>query len=123
MAAKPIFGALFSVAVGCAALSSHFVLAQSTVRDDRKIVGGVEAPEGAWPWQVSIHVRGANDGYVAICGGTLIDERWIISAAHCFFRGGAKLSEGDVLIVEGTNRIDRGVRRGGAGKGQQIEVR
>ena len=46
-----------------------------------KILGGVDALERKWPWQVSVHYTGFH-----ICGGSIIDEYWILSAAHCFDR-------------------------------------
>lgn len=45
-----------------------------------RIVGGVSASDGAWPWQVDIQIP--TQGHV--CGGTLITENWVLSAAHCF---------------------------------------
>ncbi|KAF6096412.1 serine protease 38 [Phyllostomus discolor] len=46
-----------------------------------KVLGGMDAPEKKWPWQVSVHYRGFH-----ICGGSIIDEYWVLSAAHCFGR-------------------------------------
>ncbi|XP_070803491.1 transmembrane protease serine 6 [Pituophis catenifer annectens] len=44
-----------------------------------RIIGGAHSVEGEWPWQASLQVRGHH-----LCGGTLIADRWVITAAHCF---------------------------------------
>jgi len=46
--------------------------------DYDKIVGGVEAIRGDWPWSCSLRANGRH-----ICGGSLINNKWIITAAHC----------------------------------------
>ncbi|XP_044106087.1 coagulation factor VII isoform X1 [Neovison vison] len=44
-----------------------------------RIVGGRVCPKGECPWQAILTVDGA-----LLCGGTLLDAAWVVSAAHCF---------------------------------------
>uniref|UniRef100_A0A6I8RBK0 Peptidase S1 domain-containing protein n=1 Tax=Xenopus tropicalis TaxID=8364 RepID=A0A6I8RBK0_XENTR len=44
-----------------------------------RIVGGQDTMPGEIPWQLSLRKLGLH-----ICGGSLINNQWAISAAHCF---------------------------------------
>ncbi|XP_053312016.1 transmembrane protease serine 12-like [Spea bombifrons] len=49
-----------------------------------RIVGGQDALLGAWPWQVSMQYSRRLIVYKHLCGGSLIHNVWVLSAAHCF---------------------------------------
>ncbi|XP_005081695.1 serine protease 33-like [Mesocricetus auratus] len=48
-------------------------------RASGRIVSGEDAQPGQWPWQVSVRENGEH-----VCGGSLIAEKWVLTAAHCF---------------------------------------
>ncbi|XP_066896107.1 serine protease 55 isoform X1 [Kogia breviceps] len=62
-----------------------------------RIVGGMEAEVGEFPWQVSIQARNEH-----FCGGAIISEWWIVSAAHCFH---SEISPAELRVVLGTNSL------------------
>lgn len=43
-----------------------------------RVVNLTEACPHSWPWQVSL--QSEENHY---CSGTLIDERWVLTARHC----------------------------------------
>ena len=76
-----------------------------------KIVGGVPAARGAYPFQVALFTT-ANGKDGMMCGGSLINMKWVLTAAHCItkaaendapypasminaFAGGLSFGEGD----------------------------
>ncbi|XP_061174876.1 suppressor of tumorigenicity 14 protein-like [Saccostrea echinata] len=71
------------------------------------IVGGTEAARNRWPWQVSLQT---NEGF-HFCGGSLINEQWVVTAAHCLDGRSADrvvLGDHDLTTRQGTEVI-RGV--------------
>uniref|UniRef100_A0A452RBD9 trypsin n=1 Tax=Ursus americanus TaxID=9643 RepID=A0A452RBD9_URSAM len=79
--------------------------------DDDKIVGGYTCKENSVPYQVSL-----NSGY-HFCGGSLINDQWVVSAAHCYKSKGfpraclpnsriqVRLGEYNIDVTEGNEQF------------------
>jgi len=49
-----------------------------------RIMGGKTTDVNEYPWQVSFSLLEKNHYEGHLCGGSLINDQWILSAAHCF---------------------------------------
>lgn len=49
-----------------------------------RIIGGVAVPQGTYPWATALLTANQSDPFQAqFCGGSLIESRWVLTAAHC----------------------------------------
>ncbi|NWQ63422.1 CTRL protease, partial [Neopipo cinnamomea] len=56
-----------------------------SVAYSERIINGQTAVPGSWPWQVSLQTRTGSH----FCGGSLINQYWVVTAAHCNFNPNA----------------------------------
>ncbi|XP_063545579.1 serine protease 27-like [Cydia strobilella] len=70
-----------------------------------KIVGGTETPYGAFPWQVEIQMLDTEKlTFEHQCGGAVIAERLVLSAAHCFDKHPLQVER--IRLVMGEHRLN-----------------
>jgi len=91
-------------ATGCAKIPSWLKSAMTKAPAGDRVIGGSKAG-GVLPWQVSI--RRVYTGLGAdmkpfkmiehFCGGTILDAKTILSAAHCFPKGDQSPKEKEVM--------------------------
>ncbi|XP_013889514.1 cationic trypsin [Austrofundulus limnaeus] len=82
---------LVLTAPGSEAETADCGLASLNTKEESRIVGGQTATPGAWPWQayLQIPVSGSSTSF-SLCGGSLISNQWVLTAAHCFQNSASK---------------------------------
>ncbi|XP_042268526.1 ovochymase-2-like [Thunnus maccoyii] len=75
---------------------------RSPVVPSLRVVGGSEATYGSHPWLISLRNKGSH-----FCGGAILTNRWIMTAAHCFASISKEfLSSVTVAVGEFDQRVD-----------------
>ncbi|XP_013926790.1 PREDICTED: chymotrypsin-like protease CTRL-1 [Thamnophis sirtalis] len=83
---------LLDVACGCG-----IPVIKPDVKYTARVINGVDAIPNSWPWQVSLQTSSRHH----FCGGSLINENWVITAAHCTVQPGS-----DFAYFGMQNRLD-----------------
>lgn len=107
---RPGMLALTALFLGCAATSDATDDDVDEVEagdHDDPIVGGTDANIADYPWQVSLQVGSGSNGS-HICGGSILNESWILTAQHCTH--GSSASE--LRIAAGMSRLSQDDSKG-----------
>lgn len=70
-----------------------------------RVVGGSPAPVGAYPWTVAIGLADQPMSIGQFCGGSLIANTWVLTAAHCLDR--LRSNQG-IVVKHGSNFLSTG---------------
>lgn len=81
------------------------ILSAITLSASTRIINGtqVDTADANWKWIVSIHINGSHS-----CGGSLIAEKWILTAAHCVQSKGINTPAASLSIISNSYDIQDG---------------
>ncbi|KAJ1964564.1 hypothetical protein GGI12_001340 [Dipsacomyces acuminosporus] len=70
---------------------------------EKRIINGEYAPEGAYPYLVNLSI--GSDDNAQMCGGTILSDTLIVTAAHCFVNetSGATRKANEITVGYGNN--------------------
>ncbi|XP_014215792.1 chymotrypsin-2-like [Copidosoma floridanum] len=79
-----------------------FLCLTTASRAAPRIMGGTDAPDGKYPYQVSLRDPQSMQHF---CGGSILNKRWVLTAAHCIT---AFVDQNYVAIAAGSNLLKGG---------------
>jgi len=97
--------------ITCAALPALLSLGAAAGAQEAspRIIGGDDASQNEWPWMVQVNVRFRDTGSGGLCGGILLSQDWVVTAAHCLVSDlGNVVSRNDVEVLVGSVSLDGG---------------
>lgn len=79
----------------------------TTLKPD--IIGGTQVSPWQSPWQVALIWSTGSPVDGVFCGGTLIDSKWVLTAAHCFFEKNtcAKIPKQAIFVGYGSTDLGK----------------
>lgn len=83
-------------------LAICIALISSKSLSEFRIFNGNDASEGEFPYQASFRKKDAIEGYRHFCGAVIINNRFLLTAAHCCYFGFKGV--GDAIVVVGALR-------------------
>lgn len=67
-----------------------------------RVFNGNEIRPAKYPWLVAVEMKLPDDSW-GTCGGSILDSRHILTAAHCAFTGGRAVKRGELRVKIGAH--------------------
>lgn len=81
-------------------IKNFFLITLGHGLEGEEIIGGEESNLGQFTYQVSIEINGDN-----VCGGGIIGNQFVVSAAHCFVDENFKILDDPAKVIAGSNDL------------------
>ncbi|KAJ2722357.1 hypothetical protein GGI07_003381 [Coemansia sp. Benny D115] len=91
--------------------------APGALAESERLIGGTPAPSGMFPFIVHLFKDGN-----AFCGGTLIDNEWVITAAHCVAEADSGSSGAGAFVASSPSSFKVGYGTNGGSLSKSVDV-